>query len=93
MLIRIMTLSTRINFSKTTNGVTEIYYNPDSNAGGQLVELTIYNEDILDAAKLYKKPQDFSLTLREFPKGTLCDVGTKEFQRNGGTLYRKQGGF
>ena len=24
-------------FFKTTNGVTEIYYNPDSNAGGQLV--------------------------------------------------------
>ena len=24
-------------FYKTTNGVTEIYYNPDANAGGQLL--------------------------------------------------------
>ena len=40
-------------FYKTTNGVMEMYYNPDANAGGQFVELTISKDDILEAAKLY----------------------------------------
>ena len=66
-------------FYKTTNGVTEMYYNPDANAGGQLVELTIYNEDILDAAKLYKKPQDFFSHIEGMSKGALYDVGTETF--------------
>ena len=66
-------------FYKTTNGVMEMYYNPDANAGGQLVELTIYNEDILDAAKLYKKPQDFFSHIEEMSKGVLYDVGTETF--------------
>ena len=67
-------------FYKTTNGVTEIYYNPDSNAGGQLVELTISKDDILEAAKLYKKPQDFFSHIEGISKGTLCDVGAKNFR-------------
>ena len=67
-------------FFKTTNGVTEIYYNPDANAGGQFVELTISKDDILEAAKLYKKPQDFFPHIEGISKGTLCDVGTKNFK-------------
>ena len=66
-------------FYKTTNGVMEMYYNPDANAGGQLVELTIYNEDILDAAKMYKKPQDFFSHIEGMSKGALYDVGTETF--------------
>lgn len=66
-------------FYKTTNGVMEMYYNPDANSGGQLVELTIYNEDILDAAKLYKKPQDFFSHIEGMSKGALYDVGTETF--------------
>ena len=66
-------------FYKTANGVMEMYYNPDANAGGQLVELTIYNEDILDAAKLYKKPQDFFSHIEGMSKGALYDVGTETF--------------
>ena len=66
-------------FYKTANGVMEMYYNPDANAGGQLVELTIYNEDILDAAKLYKKPQDFFAHIEGMSKGALYDVGTETF--------------
>ena len=66
-------------FYKTTNGVMEMYYNPDANAGGQLVELTIYNEDILDAAKTYKKPQDFFSHIEGMSKGALYDVGTETF--------------
>lgn len=67
-------------FYKTTNGVTEIYYNPDANAGGQFVELTISKDDISEAAKLYKKPQDFFSHIEGISKGTLCDVGTKNFR-------------
>ncbi|MDD6915133.1 MAG: hypothetical protein PUJ07_02535, partial [Eubacteriales bacterium] len=58
-------------FYKTTNGVTEMYYNPDANAGGQFVELTISKDDILEAAKLYKKPQDFFSHIEGISKGTL----------------------
>ena len=68
-------------FYKTTNGVTEMYYNPDANSGGQLVELTIYNEDILDAAKMYKKPQDFFSHIEGMSKGALYDVGTETFMK------------
>ena len=66
-------------FYKTTNGVTEIYYNPDANAGGQFVELTISKDDILEAAKLYKNPQDFFSHIGELSKGALYDVGTETF--------------
>ena len=66
-------------FYKTTNGVTEMYYNPDANAGGQLVELTISKDDILEAAKLYKKPQDFFSHIEGMSKGALYDVGTETF--------------
>lgn len=69
----------RDKFFKTDSGVTEIYYNPDSNAGGQLVELTIYKEDIVEAAKLHKNPQDFFSHLEGMAKGTLHDIGTKGF--------------
>ena len=66
-------------FYKTTNGVTEMYYNPDANAGGQFVELTISKDDILEAAKLYKKPQDFYSHIEGMSKGALYDVGTETF--------------
>ena len=66
-------------FYKTTNGVTEMYYNPNANAGGQLVELTISKDDILEAAKLYKKPQYFFSHIEGMSKGALYDVGTETF--------------
>lgn len=66
-------------FFKTDSGVTEIYFNPDSNAGGQFVELTISMDDIKDAAKRYKNPSDFFSYLEGITKGTLCDVGTDGF--------------
>lgn len=60
--------------------VMEMYYNPDANAGGQLVELTFYKEDIKDAARLYKKPDDFFSYLEGMAKGSLYDVGTESFR-------------
>lgn len=47
---------------------------------GQFVELTISKDDIWEAAKLYKKPQDFFSHIEGISKGTLCDVGTKNFR-------------
>lgn len=80
-------------FYKTTNGVTEMYYNPDANAGGQLVELTIYNEDILDAAKLYKKPQDFFSHIEGMSKGALYDVGTETFMETAKDFIESKADF
>lgn len=80
-------------FYKTTNGVTEMYYNPDANAGGQLVELTIYNEDILDAAKLYKNPQDFFSYLEGISKGALYDVGTETFMETAKDFIESKADF
>ena len=45
-------------FFKTDNGVVEVYYNPDADAGGQLVYLEISNDDIRTAA-VYRKTGDF----------------------------------
>ena len=80
-------------FYKTTNGVTEMYYNPDANAGGQLVELTIYNEDILDAAKQYKKPQDFFSHIEGMSKGALYDVGTETFMETAKDFIESKADF
>lgn len=80
-------------FYKTTNGVMEMYYNPDANSGGQLVELTIYNEDILDAAKLYKKPQDFFSHIEGMSKGALYDVGTETFMETAKDFIESKADF
>ena len=80
-------------FFKTTNGVMEMYYNPDANAGGQIVELTISNDDINDAAKLYKNPQDFFSYLEGMAKGVLYDVGTETFKEMAEYLMENKGDF
>ena len=80
-------------FYKTTNGVTEMYYNPDANAGGQLVELTISKDDILEAAKLYKQPQDFFSHVGEMSKGALYDVGTETFMETAKDFIESKADF
>ena len=65
-----------------TNSVTQTYYNPDADAGGQLVELTISYDDIKDAAAKYKNPKDFFSYLEAVSKGSLYDVGTETFREN-----------
>ena len=80
-------------FFKTTNGVMEMYYNPDANAGGQIVELTISKDDINDAAKLYKNPQDFFSHLEGMAKGVLYDVGTETFKEMAEYLMENKGDF
>ena len=80
-------------FYKTTNGVTEMYYNPDATAGGQFVELTISKDDILEAAKLYKKPQDFFSHIGEMSKGALYDVGTETFMETAKVFIESKADF
>lgn len=67
-------------FYFNNNCVMEMYYNPDATAGGQLVEITFYKEDINDAARLYKKPDAFFSYLEGMGKGSLYDVGTGTFR-------------
>ena len=63
-----------------TSGITQIYYNPDATAGGQLVELTISYDDIKEAAKKYKGAEEFFSYLEAVSKGSLYDAGTKTFR-------------
>lgn len=80
-------------FFKTTNGVTEMYYNPDASAGGQIVELTISKDDILQAAKMSKTTQEFFSNLEGISKGTLCDVGTDNFKETAEYLMNSKADF
>lgn len=70
----------RDKFYKTDSGLMEVYYNPDSNEGGQFVELTIGLENIKEAAQLHKNPDDFFSHLEMVSKGVLYDVGTADFR-------------
>lgn len=70
----------RDKFYKTDSGLMEVYYNPDSNEGGQFVELTIGLEDIKEAAQLHKNKDDFFSHLEMVSKGVLYDVGTTDFR-------------
>lgn len=80
-------------FFKTTNGFTEMYYNPDATAGGQIVELTIDNEDIVDAAKLHKNPKEFFAYLESVSKGALYDVGTATFRETAQSFIDSKADF
>lgn len=80
-------------FFKTTHGFTEIYYNPDSTEGGQIVELTINNEDIVDAAKLHKNPKEFFAYLEGVSKGALYDVGTATFRETAQSFIDSKADF
>ena len=80
-------------FFKTTNGFTEMYYNPDATAGGQIVEITINNEDIVDAAKLHKNPKEFFAYLEGVSKGALYDVGTATFKETAQYLIDSKADF
>lgn len=80
-------------FFKTTNGFTEMYYNPDASAGGQIVEITINNDDIVDAAKLHKTPKEFFSYLEGVSKGSLYDVGTATFKETAQYLMDSKADF
>ena len=60
--------------------VTWMYYNPDSNAGGQYVTSTLSFDEIKEAAKTHKSAGDFFDYLGSIANQTLADVGTEWFE-------------
>ena len=59
--------------------VTWMYYNPDSNAGGQYVTNTLSYDDVIEAARQYESAGDFFDYLGGIAKQELADVGTEWF--------------
>ena len=59
--------------------VTWIYYNPDSNSGGQYVTNTLSYDDVIEAARQYEGVGDFFDYLGGIAKQELADVGTEWF--------------
>lgn len=64
---------------ESQGSVQWIYYNPNSNAGGQYVENIIHFDDILSAAK-HETPADFFDCLGSDCKQWLIDIGTDGFE-------------
>ena len=59
--------------------VTWMYYNPDSNSGGQYVTNTLSYDDVIEAARQYEGAGDFFDYLGGIAKQDLADVGTEWF--------------
>ena len=60
--------------------VTWMYFNPDSNAGGQYVTNTLSFDEIREAAQSHKSADDFFDYLGSIANQTLLDVGTEWFE-------------
>ena len=65
---------------RENESVTWIYYNPDSNAGGQYVTNTLSFDEIREAAKEYEVAEDFFDYLGSIANQELADVGTEWFE-------------
>lgn len=65
---------------RDNESVTWMYYNPDSNAGGQYVTNTFSFDEIKEAAKTHKSTDDFFDYLGSIADQTLADVGTEWFE-------------
>ena len=65
---------------RDNESVTWMYYNPDSNAGGQYVTSTLSFDEIKEAAKTHKSAGDFFDYLGSIANQTLADVGTEWFE-------------
>ena len=57
-----------------------MYYNPDSNAGGQYVTNTLSFDEIQQAAREYDSAEDFFDYLGSIANQELADVGTEWFE-------------
>ena len=58
----------------------QMYYNPDSNSGGQYVTNTLSYDDVIEAARQYEGAGDFFDYLGSIANQTLADVGTEWFE-------------
>lgn len=79
-------------FFKTGSGFTEVYYNPDADAGGQLVYTEISEENIKEAAQS-KQPRDFFDRLSENGRCYLIDAGAPEFRGNLESFINRKADF
>ena len=66
-------------FDDESQTVTWMYYNPDSNSGGQYVTNTLSYDDVIEAARQYEGAGDFFDYLGGIAKQELADVGTEWF--------------
>ena len=64
---------------RDNESVTWMYYNPDSNAGGQYVTNTLSFDEIKQAAREYDSAEDFFDYLGSIANQELADVGTEWF--------------
>lgn len=60
--------------------VREVYYNPDSNAGGQLVTNYYSRTDIAETYEKHTDPNNFWEHLESIAKQYLIDIDTPEFE-------------
>ena len=65
---------------RDNESVTWMYYNPDSNAGGQYVTNTLSFDDIQQAVRKYDSAEDFFDYLGSIANQELADVGTEWFE-------------
>ena len=64
---------------RDNESVTWMYYNPDSNAGGQYVTNTLSFDEIQQAAREYDSAEDFFDYLGSIANQELADAGTEWF--------------
>lgn len=64
---------------RDNESVIWMYYNPDSNAGGQYVTNTLSFDEIQQAAREYDSAEDFFDYLGSIANQELADVGTEWF--------------
>ena len=65
---------------RDNESVTWMYYNPDSNAGGQYVTNTLSFDEIQQAAREYDLAEDFFDYLGSIANQELADVGSEWFE-------------
>ena len=65
---------------RENESVTWMYYNPDSNAGGQYVTNTLSFDEIQEATREYDSAEDFFDYLGSIANQELADVGTEWFE-------------
>ena len=65
---------------RDNESITWMYYNPDSNAGGQYVTNTLSFDEIQQAARKYESAEDFFDYLGSIANQELADVGTEWFE-------------
>lgn len=83
----------RDKFFKTDSGFTEVYYNPDASAGGQLVYNEISFDLIREAVQNSKTVKDFFTHIDGGCTQYIIDIDTPEFRGNLDSFMRRKADF